>query len=315
MVRLPQLRREHIRARHVVQGRLLHVRIDFSTRNLDLFNIYQQSISFTQSQEHYARRAMLFRELDAALSALPVRNLLILGGDFNLQAFGSPPHVGPHTTLQNGSEQLAKDLPSFMDCLRKHDLCALNTWGGRQPYTYVHLEARTQIDFILDLLRLRRSCQACTSLDGRTLVTFRFEPEFPSDILLGVLQRNVRPSTLGLSRPPSRAMRPRISLRWRLCALPFLFGGLWRLAGRPTEGRRRALPYGQAFAWGLLQFSRMWHHYQWSRGRQRGQCSGATFREIFARWRHLRQFQHMRRLTQQHGRMLKRACLEGYLQQ
>ena len=36
MVRLPQLRRERIRARHVVQGRLLHVRIDFSTRNLDL---------------------------------------------------------------------------------------------------------------------------------------------------------------------------------------------------------------------------------------------------------------------------------------
>ena len=27
-------------------------------------------------------------------------------------------------------------------------------------------------------------------------------------------------ATLGLSRPPSRAMRPRISLRWRLCALP-----------------------------------------------------------------------------------------------
>ena len=61
--------------------------------------------------------------------------------------------------------------------------------------------------------------------------------------------------------------------------------------------------------------SRMWHHYQWSRGRQRGQGSGATFREIFARWRHLRQFQQMRRLTQQHGRMLKKTRLEGYLQQ
>ena len=330
MVRLPQLRREHIRARHVVQGRLLHVRIDFSTRNLDLFNFYQQSISFTQSQEHYTRRAMLFRKLDAALSALPVRNLLILGGDFNLQASCSPPHVGPRTTLQQGSEQVARDLPSFMDCLRKYDLCVLNTWGGRQPYTYVHLEARTQIDFILTRLgdaigpSKTSAIMPGLHLTGwkdtrhfpvRARVPFRPSPWRPSAnrqaYNIAALKASLQSDAATYQ---SSVEAVRVALSGSSLADYGALQDSLRQVGRelyPMVRRSR----GDSFSSLRGLISKMWHHYQWSRGRRQGQCSGATFREIFTRWRHLRQFQHMRRLTQQHGRMLKRARLEGYLQQ
>ena len=149
----------------------------------------------------------------------------------------------------------------------------------------------------LDLLRLRRSRQACTSLDGRTLVTFRFVPEFPSDTLLGVLQRIVRPSTLGLSRPSSRATRPRISRTMAHCRTPCgesaASSTLWQgvrdfqdvasLSMEPDDREVRVVV--------------------------------PLFGKFFVRSNHLRQFQHMRRLTQRHGRMLKKTRLEGYLQQ
>ena len=59
MIRIPGVQLQHIRIIRVLQGRLDHIRVELRGANLDILNVYQKAVSFSQSDDAYAKRTSL----------------------------------------------------------------------------------------------------------------------------------------------------------------------------------------------------------------------------------------------------------------
>ena len=99
MVKLPGVGQQHVRIRRVVPGRVDHIRIDTGTTSIDVINVYQKAVSFTQSNEAYEKRSMIWKSISKILSGIPARNSVIIMGDLNTQLATSRPWMGPCTML------------------------------------------------------------------------------------------------------------------------------------------------------------------------------------------------------------------------
>ena len=149
MIRIPGVQLQHIRFRRVLQGRLDHIRVELKGANLDILNVYQKAVSFSQSDDAYAKRTSLWKSIALVLSGLPSRNLLSIQGDFNTQLASSRPWMGPCTCHKEGDEQISRDHRDMLDILMRFDLTVLNSWACRRPHTYVHSSHYTMIDYII----------------------------------------------------------------------------------------------------------------------------------------------------------------------
>ena len=83
MVKLPGVKQQHVRIRRVVPGRLDHIRIDTGATSIDVINVYQKAVSFTQSSEAYEKRSVIWKSISKILSGIPARNSVIILGDLN----------------------------------------------------------------------------------------------------------------------------------------------------------------------------------------------------------------------------------------
>ena len=149
MVKMPGVKQQHVRIRRVVPGRLDHIRIDTGATSIDVINVYQKAVSFTQSNEAYEKRSMIWKSISKILSGIPARNSVIILGDLNTQLATTRPWVGPCTMLSETAEQISRDHSELLDLLRKFDLTVLNSWACRRPHTYVHGSHHTLIDYII----------------------------------------------------------------------------------------------------------------------------------------------------------------------
>ena len=83
--------------------------------------------------------------LDNVLSALPHRNVLLIGGDLNAKLSPCGPHVGP-AVGPSSSVHVDNDL---MALVQKHNLCMLNTWSSASAYTSIGPRGgRATIDYL-----------------------------------------------------------------------------------------------------------------------------------------------------------------------
>ena len=139
---------EDIRWAPTVGGHLLHVRIPYKRKHIDLVNLYQHCWGASSSVEHLTeKRDKLWYRVQSLLSEVPIRNTLIVGGDFNTPCLPQGDCAGPGVTT---SKHPPPDQGQFQHLLMVLRLQALNTWGKKsRSFTFENGEAKTQIDFVL----------------------------------------------------------------------------------------------------------------------------------------------------------------------
>ena len=143
---------QQVRHHALIEGRLLHVRAGALDDAVDFLCVYQHPWNVrVPKQELQKRRDDLWKQLDRATSALPKRNLLVIGGDFNVQLAPHGRVVGAAVQHRHAHDQVAEDSDKLLDILTMHDLCAVNTWRGPKSsmVTYRMGKHGTQIDFII----------------------------------------------------------------------------------------------------------------------------------------------------------------------
>ena len=75
---------ESVRWSTPLMGHLLHVRLPIGGRHVDLINVYQYALHTGPERAAVLhKRERVLHHLDKTLSSLPIRNMLLLGGDFN----------------------------------------------------------------------------------------------------------------------------------------------------------------------------------------------------------------------------------------
>ena len=141
---------EQIRFKEVVQGRVLHVRIQESRHALDLVAVYQHvrpNIGSHEDSKTMSTRAELWFSLHRLLASFPQRNPLIMMGDFNCNIKTSSGLAGNHVLAPQKRHADQSELQHIMQAFH---LCALNTWTGSSSdqVTCRGHNFGVQIDFI-----------------------------------------------------------------------------------------------------------------------------------------------------------------------
>ena len=138
-----------LRFEHVLQGRLLHVRVPLpgkDARHLHILGIYQKTYD-PKCSSMLEQRSQVWQALERSLIRVPVRDSLIVAGDFNTPLRSEPPFVGGVTC------PLPCHPPEDTQLIRTYSLVALNTWRRHQPQakaaTFRFGDVESQIDFLL----------------------------------------------------------------------------------------------------------------------------------------------------------------------
>ena len=293
--------RDTMRWQELVPGRLLHLRcFARDLQHLDVVAVYQHALPFGSDKLDVAlaKRKTLWGRIDKLLRSFPVRSSVVLAGDFNsglnttadFAGFGVVPHSQQPAVIAERQE--------LTSMLHSHRLCALNTWGRKEP-TYRHPSGKSQIDFILVRRALadgvaKRCAVWKTPLAGwrssgheslKASIKLHWKPWS----LRG--HKTVREDVGGSNTSAGAAIRE-------------LQG---QLAGQPTAPVVRvARPALVGLDGELLLF--------WQAQRQlRTRCSG-TFREIFARMRLFLQIRRRHRELKSRARFQKRRQLLDILE-
>ena len=155
-----------IRLSCVVPGRLQHLRISCSQApgvQIDLVNAYQHSWALSSSRSGPNQtdrghdrllylRATFIATLQGLIRRLPVRNRLLIAGDFNVECVTSGSLVGKGLPTSRLGRPLHSDQSAVQHLLEAEQLTALNTWGKSGNRALSFLNARTGgtlIDFAL----------------------------------------------------------------------------------------------------------------------------------------------------------------------
>ena len=119
-------------------GRLLHIRLFGSQRNIDWINSYQ----YTCKSHRAADRSSLLQKMDELLHNIPRRNLLYIGGDFNTTMAIQSEVVGVRSYRFQQQKQHGKihqdwdELHSL--CLRHHlNDCSQHMVHGFSSYFFI----------------------------------------------------------------------------------------------------------------------------------------------------------------------------------
>ncbi|CAE7754304.1 unnamed protein product, partial [Symbiodinium necroappetens] len=147
---------ESVRWSAPLVGHLLHVRFPVKGRHVDVINLYQYALHTGPDRAAVLhKRERVLHHLDKTLSSLPIRNVLLVGGDFNSRGTRDSMPFGPGTYLgpnPHPDRQLLANLAN------------LNTWGRvSKAATFENDQARSQIDFFFARTaqidgRSRRAC-------------------------------------------------------------------------------------------------------------------------------------------------------------
>eukprot|EP00439_Symbiodinium_sp_Y106_P053279 s5505_g7.t1 len=157
LVNLRHYHRHHVQFTPVLEGRLVHLRLE-GEPSTDVLVGYQHLYVSSKAapgaeglEQSLTKRNEWWTKLHQTLSRFPSRNLVLVVGDFNTDLFPEAPFVGQGTRAR--LSRMPPDQPVFQQLLQNFFLQALNTFGraGQQAQTFLPaVGARgTQIDFAL----------------------------------------------------------------------------------------------------------------------------------------------------------------------
>ena len=137
---------ESVRWSTPLVGHLMHVRFPVKGRHVDIINLYQHALQTGPNRAAVLhKRERVLHHLDKTLSSLPIRNVLLIGGDFNSMGTRDSMPFGPGTYLGPNPHP---DRHLLANLANTHRLTALNTWGRvSKAATFEHDQVRSQIDF------------------------------------------------------------------------------------------------------------------------------------------------------------------------
>ena len=137
---------ESVRWSTPLVGHLMHVRFPVKGRHVDVINLYQYALHTGPDRAAVLhKRERVLHHLDKTLSSLPIRNVLLIGGDFNSMGTRDSLPFGPGTYLGPNPHP---DRHLLAHLANTHRLTALNTWGRMsKAATFEHDQVRSQIDF------------------------------------------------------------------------------------------------------------------------------------------------------------------------
>ena len=162
-----------IRSLEVVPGRLLHVRLSGKLYSIDLISCYQHVINSKDSpQLNASRREQIWTKLGGYVAGLPLRNILLLSGDFSCAARREPGVAGFAAPTANS---YYFDQDEFVNLAKANNLCFLNTWSRNRSHgmhTFANAQSRSQIDYILT----RRSMADSLSRQPQPVPSLNFSP-------------------------------------------------------------------------------------------------------------------------------------------
>ena len=148
MVHSSLCKSQQLKFNEVIPGRILHVRVPGEDCSLDVLSCYQHvwrsKDTLTANKES---RSLFLAKLNTSIKGLPLRNTLLILGDFNMSLRTDMRHVGPCATQScrlghRGSQGLQR-------MLEEHNLVAANTWGVRKPATHEQGNSVSQVDYAL----------------------------------------------------------------------------------------------------------------------------------------------------------------------
>ena len=137
-----------LRWNELVPGRLVHVRLMQTTRNIDIVGCYQHV--FTRDKACLQHREQFWTALDSLLTQLPARNTLTLLGDLNCSLpaatgiCGNAKYRWQDKTIPGTTHP---DSNRFLTVLKKHGLVALNTWNSSTGPTFISTGGTSRIDY------------------------------------------------------------------------------------------------------------------------------------------------------------------------
>ena len=182
---------EMVRFADVLPGRIQHIKIP-STKDtsLDLINVYQ----YTRKQAHISSRAHVWNILGSLLECLPLRNGLLIMGDFNTDLRSRWPWVGPAIKSVHASRRHHRD--EFGEFVETYDLCVANSWCKNCSPTSVGLHGSACIDAILLRRRAMTSqTRICKIISGFPIGRDRGQLSWHNPLQITV-QRWSRPTSV-----------------------------------------------------------------------------------------------------------------------
>ena len=157
LVNLRHYHRHHVQFTPVLEGRLVHLRLE-GEPSTDVLVGYQHLYASSKAapgaeglEQSLIKRNEWWTKLHQTLSRFPSRNLVLVVGDFNTDLFPDAPFVGQGTRAR--LSRIPPDQPKFQQLLQTFSLQALKTFGRADQQAQTFLPAvgarGTQIDFAL----------------------------------------------------------------------------------------------------------------------------------------------------------------------
>ena len=152
-----------IRSTTIIPGHLQHVMIPWQRSRIHLLNLYQHVWDSKLSKlDNRRRRKDVLSQLETRLRRVPLRDFMLVAGDFNSHAVTERPFIGP--SVPRRARFANADVRSLPELCRSCGLTALNTWASSHKSTYANSDGtyESQIDFLLVRLQdaRRRSKEA-----------------------------------------------------------------------------------------------------------------------------------------------------------
>ncbi|OLP95873.1 LINE-1 reverse transcriptase-like [Symbiodinium microadriaticum] len=293
--------KETMRWQELIPGRLLHLRcFAKDLQHLDVIAVYQHALPFGAEalNASLVKRKAMWGKLDKLLGSLPVRSSVVLAGDFNSGLNTTADFAGFGIVPHSQQTAVAAERQELTTMLHSHRLCALNTWGRKEP-TYKHPSGRSQIDFILVRRILADGAAKRCAVWRTPLAGWRSSghASLKASIRLHWKPWSLRghrasPTALGGSSTPAGV------------ALQALRNDLGQVPAVPAA--RVARPALVGLNGELLQY--------WQAQRQLRSQSSRTFHDIFARMRLFLQLRRRHRELKARARFQKRRQLLDILE-
>ena len=130
-----------------IPGRILHLRIHGSSKNIDVVNVYQH----VHASDRMEQRSHFWHQLTTLIDSLPKRYNVVLMGDMNTSLQRRTHSVGLDSYSWRSERcrgPTHHDSNLLQNLLDIHNLVALNTWHHHLGPTYCFDDRHSRIDYI-----------------------------------------------------------------------------------------------------------------------------------------------------------------------
>ena len=329
---------DDIRAREVVHGRVLHTRIKPKDRQncIDLVNVYQHAWDTrANAQDLSTLRLKIMHAVEDTVRTIPLRNLCICAGDFNVQLKSIRGHVGANTVLKANDKQAAPDSDILHDMIHTLNLVALNTWTGlrRQAFTFEHQGYRSQIDYVFvrkhEATPIMRQCRplhgfpiTAWRLSGLHIplcvcVDSKWKPQYARDRPTRIDTDQVKDALLrqtSVMQQFRQAVAQQVGNASNYCAETFNKVLLQQGAVFfPDRRNTRRAAYEEEGVQRIIKCR--WKHLRMSKQYAQSPCAGDLqyLNQMFQSWLHFAKFRNLRREANRASRAARRNRLENLI--